>query len=128
MQRAGARTFGAALPIFRPLLQQPGVRGRMALGLLWGLVPCALIYSVLPLAMFSGGPWQGATVMLAFGLGTLPNLAVVGMLFERTRPLFESTISRLGAGALLTAFAFTGMYRVLYVPGALAAGPFCWVP
>ena len=128
LQRAGARTFGAALPIFRPLLRQPGVRGRIALGLLWGLVPCALIYSVLPLAMFSGGPWQGATVMLAFGLGTLPNLAAAGMLFERTRPLFERTILRLGAGALLAAFAFTGMYRVLYVPGALAAGPFCWVP
>jgi sulfite exporter TauE/SafE len=78
--------------------------------------------------MFSGGPWQGATVMLAFGLGTLPNLAAAGMLFERTRPLFERTILRLGAGALLTAFAFAGMYRVLYVPGALAAGPFCWVP
>jgi uncharacterized protein len=128
LQRAGARTFGAALPIFRPLLRQPGARGRIALGLLWGLVPCALIYSVLPLAMFSGGPWQGAMVMLAFGLGTLPNLAAAGLLFERTRPLFERTILRLGAGALLTAFAFAGIYRVLYVPGALAAGPFCWVP
>jgi sulfite exporter TauE/SafE len=67
-------------------------------------------------------------VMLAFGLGTLPNLAAAGMLFERTRTLLEGTILRLGAGALLTAFAFTGMYRVLYAPGALAAGPFCWVP
>lgn len=128
LQRAGARTFGAVLPIVRPLLQQPGVRGRLALGLLWGLVPCALIYSVLPLAMFSGGPWQGATVMLAFGLGTLPNLATAGLFLERTRPLLERTILRLGAGALLIAFAFAGIYRVLYVPSALAAGPFCWVP
>jgi sulfite exporter TauE/SafE len=128
LQRAGARTFGAVLPIMRPLLQQPGMRGRMAAGLLWGLVPCALIYSVLPLAMFSGGPWQGATVMLAFGLGTLPNLAAAGLFLERTRPLLERTLLRLGAGALLTAFAFAGIYRVLYVPGALAAGPFCWVP
>ena len=128
LQRAGARTFGAVLPVVRPLLQQPGMRGRIALGLLWGLVPCTLIYSVLPLAMFAGGPWQGATVMLAFGLGTLPNLAAAGLFLERMRPLFERTPLRLAAAALLTAFAFAGIYRVFYVPNALAAGPFCWVP
>jgi sulfite exporter TauE/SafE len=126
LQRAGARMFGTALPYVRPLLRQPGVRGRVAVGLLWGLVPCALIYSVLPLAMFSGGAWQGATVMLAFGVGTLPNLAVAGMFFQRTRPMLERTTLRFAAGALLSAFAFAGIYRVLYVPSALAAGPFCW--
>ena len=128
LQRAGARIFGAVLPVVRPLLQQPGTRARMALGLLWGLVPCALIYSVLPLAMFAGGSWQGATVMLAFGLGTLPNLAAAGLFFERTKLLFERGTLRLAAGALLTAFAVAGIYRVFYVPNALAAGPFCWVP
>jgi sulfite exporter TauE/SafE len=64
----------------------------------------------------------------AFGLGTLPNLAAAGLFFERTRPLFKRTILRLGAGALLTAFAFAGIYRVFYVPSALGAGPFCRVP
>jgi uncharacterized protein len=128
LQRAGARIFRAALPVVRPLLHQPGMRGRMALGLLWGLVPCALIYSVLPLAMFAGGPWQGAMVMLAFGLGTLPNLAAAGLFFQRTRFLVERTTLRFAAGALVSAFAIAGIYRVFYVPNALAAGPFCWVP
>lgn len=128
LQRAGARIFKAVLPVVRPLLQQPGMRGRMALGLLWGLVPCALIYSVLPLAMFAGGPWQGAMVMLAFGLGTLPNLVAAGLFFQRTRFLVERTTLRFAAGALVSAFAIAGIYRVFYVPNALAAGPFCWVP
>ena len=128
LQRAGARAFAAVLPSVRPLLRQPGMRGRLALGLLWGLVPCALVYSVLPLAMFAGGPWQGAMVMFAFGLGTLPNLAAAGMLLQRSRPLLERTTLRVAAGALLIAFAFAGIYRVFYVPNALAAGPFCWVP
>jgi sulfite exporter TauE/SafE len=128
LQRAGARIFKAVLPVVRPLLQQSGMRGRMALGLLWGLVPCALIYSVLPLAMFAGGPWQGAMVMLAFGLGTLPNLVAAGLFFQRTRFLVERTTLRFAAGALVSAFAIAGIYRVFYVPNALAAGPFCWVP
>jgi sulfite exporter TauE/SafE len=128
LQRAGARIFKAVLPVVRPLLKQSGMRGRMALGLLWGLVPCALIYSVLPLAMFAGGPWQGAMVMLAFGLGTLPNLVAAGLFFQRTRFLVERTTLRFAAGALVSAFAIAGIYRVFYVPNALAAGPFCWVP
>jgi sulfite exporter TauE/SafE len=128
LQRAGARTFGAMLPVVRPLLRQPGTRGRIALGFLWGLVPCALVYSVLPLAMFAGGLWQGAAVMLAFGLGTLPNLAATGLLIGRAKPVFDRTKLRFAAAALLVTFASVGMYRVLYVPGALGTGPFCLVP
>ena len=48
------------------------------MGMLWGLTPCALVYSVLPLALLAGGALQGALVMLAFGIATLPNLVVAG--------------------------------------------------
>jgi sulfite exporter TauE/SafE len=78
LQRAGARAFGRLLPVVQPLLRRPGAAGRIALGLIWGLVPCALVYSVLPLALFAGGAWQGGVVMVAFGLGTLPNLLAAG--------------------------------------------------
>jgi sulfite exporter TauE/SafE len=116
------------LPVARPLLRQAGTRGRVALGLLWGLVPCALVYSVLPLAMFAGGLWQGAAVMLAFGLGTLPSLGATGLLIGRAKPMFDRTRLRFAAAALLVTFAAVGIYRVLYVPNALATGPFCLVP
>ena len=46
-------------------------------GMLWGLVPCGLVYSVLPLAFLSGDVLTGAVLMLAFGLGTLPNLLLI---------------------------------------------------
>lgn len=48
------------------------------MGLLWGLMPCGLVYSTLVLAMSAGSMMGGAGVMLAFGLGTLPNLLLVG--------------------------------------------------
>jgi uncharacterized protein len=127
LQHIGGTAFGAGLPMLRPLLQRPGVAGRIALGLVWGLVPCALVYSVLPLALFSGGAWQGAVVMFAFGLGTLPNLAATAFLVARTK-LFELTTLRFAAAALLLAFALAGIYQALYVPGALAKGPFCLMP
>jgi hypothetical protein len=67
LQRAGSAAFAPLLRALRPLLQGDDLRGRVAMGLAWGLMPCALIYSVLPLALFAGGAWQGAAVMLGFG-------------------------------------------------------------
>jgi sulfite exporter TauE/SafE len=125
LQRIGVGAFGVVLPVLRPLLQRPGSVGRVALGLVWGLVPCALIYSVLPLALFAGGAWQGAAVMLAFGFGTLPNLAAAGALLGRAAPALRGSGFRFAAAALVAGFALVGLYRALHVPGALAQGPFC---
>lgn len=47
-------------------------------GLIWGWLPCGLVYSMLIMAMSAGGALEGALVMLAFGLGTLPNLLLMG--------------------------------------------------
>jgi sulfite exporter TauE/SafE len=46
-------------------------------GLAWGWIPCGMVYAALPLALVAGGVWQGALVMLAFGVGTLPNMVVL---------------------------------------------------
>lgn len=47
-------------------------------GFVWGWLPCGLVYSMLIMALSAGGALQGAGVMLAFGLGTLPNLLLMG--------------------------------------------------
>lgn len=128
LQRAGARAFGRALPLLQPLLRRPGTIGRVSLGLVWGLVPCAMIYSVLPLALFAGGPWQGAAILLAFGIGTLPNLLAAGVLLDRMKPLIGRTTLQRAAAAMLVTFALAGIYRVLYAADGLAHGAFCLVP
>jgi uncharacterized protein len=128
LQRTGAKAFGAALTVVQPLLQRPGAAGRIALGLLWGLLPCGLVYSVLPLALFAGGAWQGGAVMLAFGLGTLPNLMAANILLGGARRAFDGKALRYVVAAVLIAFGLIGIWRVLYDPGALARGPFCLVP
>ena len=48
-------------------------------GLVWGWLPCGLVYSVLIMAFSAASMTQGALVMLAFGLGTLPNLLLMGV-------------------------------------------------
>ena len=50
----------------------------LALGLLWGWMPCGLVYAALAAAVTSGSAAGGAATMAAFGLGTLPMLVAMG--------------------------------------------------
>ncbi len=46
----------------------------LALGSVWGWLPCGLVYSTLTWSLASGNSISGALIMLCFGLGTLPAL------------------------------------------------------
>ncbi len=127
LQGFGTALFARALPAVRPLAASQGVPARIALGLVWGLVPCAMTYSVLPIALFAGGPVEGAAVMLAFGLGTLPNLLAAGWVIGRARRWLDRNMVRYSAAALLAGFAAVGIWRALWGPLSLAQGPFCLV-
>jgi len=48
-------------------------------GLVWGWLPCGLVYSMLIMTLTAGSAISGAVMMLAFGLGTLPNLMLMGV-------------------------------------------------
>lgn len=102
-----------------------GRTSRWFSGMVWGLVPCGLVYSVLPLAFLSGDVFTGAMLMLAFGLGTLPNLLLIST-FSASLTQFSQYIwvRYLAAGLLLTAGIF-GLYRAWYLPEALLKGGFC---
>ena len=125
LQQAGAALFVRVLPVVRPLAAADSWAKRCALGMVWGLVPCGLTYSVLPIALFAGGSWQGGAVMLAFGIGTLPSLVAAGWLIERTAGWLSRPLVRWGAATLLAAFAAVGLWRALFATAALAHGPFC---
>ncbi|QWD90344.1 sulfite exporter TauE/SafE family protein [Polynucleobacter sp. MWH-Braz-FAM2G] len=94
-------------------------------GMLWGLVPCGLVYSVLPLAFLSGDVFTGAALMLAFGLGTLPNLLLISK-FSAVLTQFGQYlwVRYLSASLLVFAGGF-GLYRAWTLPEALLKGGFC---
>jgi sulfite exporter TauE/SafE len=102
-----------------------GRSSRWFSGMVWGLVPCGLVYSVLPLAFLSGDALTGAALMLAFGLGTLPNLLLISK-FSAVLTQFGQYVwvRYIAAGLLLSAGIF-GLYRAWYLPEALLKGGFC---
>jgi sulfite exporter TauE/SafE len=94
-------------------------------GMLWGLVPCGLVYSVLPLAFLSGSALSGASLMFAFGLGTLPNLLLISRFSASLVQFSHFAWVRYLAIALLIGSGVYGMYRAWTLPQALLEGGFC---
>lgn len=64
-------------PMAKHVLPVNSRKKALALGALWGWLPCGLVYSTLTWALASGNMVTGAAIMLFFGLGTLP--ALVGL-------------------------------------------------
>jgi sulfite exporter TauE/SafE len=51
-------------------------------GMVWGWMPCGLVYSALALSATAGDASKSAMTMLAFGLGTLPAVIGVGVMTQ----------------------------------------------
>lgn len=84
-------------------------RGRFAVGLMLGFLPCGLIYAALLKAMDSATALSGAGTMLAFGLGTAVGLVALGFAASFAGPWINrvAPVTVMLAGALLLWRAFT---------------------
>jgi hypothetical protein len=85
----------------------------LAAGALWGWLPCGLVYSALVTALGSGGPVQGALLLAVFGLGTLPNLLLLGWAAESLRDLTRRPAFRRLAGLAVAGMGVWGLIPLL---------------
>lgn len=109
VERAGALLWRRVQPWASTLFPVRTLPRAYGVGLVWGLVPCGLVYSALATAMVSGGPLQGATLLAAFGAGTLPVLLAIGSLLPALERLRRATSVRRCAGALIAALGLVGI-------------------
>ncbi|MBI5007012.1 MAG: sulfite exporter TauE/SafE family protein [Nitrosomonadales bacterium] len=114
MEHLGGGLWKRLQPYTARLLPVNTVPRALGLGALWGWLPCGLVYSVLLTALASGGAMQGALVMLAFGLGTLPNLLAIGLFWESVKGWVQSRRVRLVAGGLVASLGVYGLIKVGY--------------
>ena len=115
IEQIGSRLWQRIQPLTRFVFPITSPLRALLLGMLWGWLPCGLVYSVLVTALASGHPQSGALIMLAFGLGTLPNLLVIGLFWERCRRWVQSPRIRLLAGLIVMSFGVYGLVKVAYV-------------
>ena len=101
LERAGARLWKYIEPLGRRFIPVRGAGQAYLLGLVWGWLPCGMVYAVLALALASGSMAGGGIIMLAFGLGTLPVMLTMGLAFNSLRRLVQDPRIRLVAGLLV---------------------------
>ena len=114
LEHLGGGLWKRLQPYTARLLPVNTVPRALGLGALWGWLPCGLVYSVLLTALASGSAVQGSLIMLAFGLGTLPNLLAIGLFWESIKGWVQSPRVRMVAGVLVAGFGIYGLIKVGY--------------
>lgn len=120
LELAGGPVWRRIAPIARRFVPVRTPLHALALGLLWGWMPCGLVYAALVAAVTSGSALAGATTMAAFGLGTLPMLLAMGSAAALVTRVVRMRPVRVVAAVALLGF---GVFQVGHVARAWAAAP-----
>ena len=120
LERMGGAAWEKVAPISRRFLPVTSVPRALGLGLMWGLLPCGLVYSVLLVAAASGDATNGAMVMFTFGVGTTPSMLLTGLGAARLSALMQQRRTRLGAGLLIIVLGIATI--AMPVLGSLSGG------
>ncbi|WP_152085750.1 sulfite exporter TauE/SafE family protein [Pseudoalteromonas sp. A25] len=79
-------------------------------GMLWGWLPCGLVYSALTWTLQASSTLHGAIIMLCFALGTLPAMIVVGQSAQQLNRFLNNNLVRLAFGSI---FIWYGIYLLI---------------
>lgn len=126
VEAIGAPLWRRLQPLAARLLPARTLPQSVAAGLVWGWLPCGLVYAALTAAVLSGSPARGALAMAAFGLGTLPNLLAAGLAAARLRAFAARRGVRLAAGGVVLGFGIVGLANAGAVAEAIRSGVFCF--
>ncbi len=113
LELAGGGVWRRVQPLLAKVMPVRSLPQAVAAGALWGWLPCGLVYSVLVMALSSGGAIQGAMLLLAFGLGTLPNLLLMGWAAESLRSITRKTWVKRAAGLLVASMGVWGLFQLV---------------
>jgi len=105
IEKIGIPVWKRLEPIGRKLVPVASIPKALAYGLIWGWLPCGLVYFVLIWALTAGNAINGALTMLAFGLGTLPTLITAGFMTSWITRFAHSTRARQVVGLLIIVMA-----------------------
>lgn len=120
-----ASATGAASPMKRMkgLFGNASVWSSIGIGLLWGLLPCGLVFAMLVNAASTQTIYGGALAMVAFGLGTIPTLLGFGLASGAIAPQLRGNLMKFaaiivllfGAQAILRGLAATNVIPSLVI-------------
>lgn len=106
LEAVGVPLWRKLQPVAARLLPVQSVKSAYALGLLWGFIPCGLVYTALVFSLANPAILSSALMMICFGLGTLPAMLGTGIFAQQLRPLFDSPKAKAAIAMTLFIFAY----------------------
>ncbi|MGI9271682.1 MAG: sulfite exporter TauE/SafE family protein [Woeseiaceae bacterium] len=101
LESAGARLWPKFSKLAKHVLPVNSPTRALSAGFVWGALPCGLVYSAVAIAATSGNVLGGASIMIAFWLGTLPALLAVGVSAQQLNRWKSSKALRRMAGIVV---------------------------
>ncbi|MGP4787555.1 sulfite exporter TauE/SafE family protein [Psychrobacter sp. 1Y11] len=117
LERVGMRFWQFLSPIRQKVFPLNTYPRALAAGLLWGYLPCGLVYGALLIAVVAHDPLSGAALMFVFGLGTIPMLVAT----HETVSWLRSQIGRLRLRQFNGAIMVLSGLAVVFVPIVMAS-------
>lgn len=113
LEKAGGYLWRYIQPLSRSLLPVKNIRQALALGFIWGWLPCGLIYSALAYATTADSGSGAVLIMLGFALGTLPAVLSTGLVAERLSALIQKKTLRQFFAVLIILFGAWTLYHTI---------------
>ncbi len=110
IEKIGSRLWKQLEPYGRRLIPVSSRTQAYLFGMIWGWLPCGLVYAALALAATSGDIVRSGMTMLAFGLGTLPSVMGVGIMTEVLTKLSRMERAKQAIGLFLVLIALAAVF------------------
>ena len=120
LESAGRRLWRHIQPLIVRISPARSFAHALPLGMLWGWLPCGLVYSALATALTMGSLWGGGLAMLAFGLGTLPAMLASGWFAGQLHRLASKPALRLSLAMLLVGLGLWSLWLAQQATHAMA--------
>jgi sulfite exporter TauE/SafE len=114
IEKLGSKLWKKIEPYGRGLIPVSSRLQAFLFGMVWGWLPCGLVYAALALAATSGDVLRSGITMLAFGLGTLPSVLGVGIMTDILTKLSRMERAKQAIGLLLVLIALAAVFPWLY--------------
>jgi len=114
IEKAGSHLWKLIEPFGRRIIPVKNRFQALLFGMVWGWLPCGLVYSSLAIAATTGDVKRSSLTMLAFGIGTLPAVMGVGIMTEILSKLSRMQRFKQAVGILLIIVAIFAAFPWLY--------------
>lgn len=103
-EKLGSKLWPFIQPLSKRFIPIKSLKDAFFVGIVWGWLPCGLVYSALIWASLEASSLSSALIMLAFGLGTLPSMLASGLFAQQLSGFIRQKLFRSTAGLLMILF------------------------